>query len=449
LTNVAESRPDPWAKVWQAMSSDRLLFFLLGLLALSVLIALWFPQAPRSVYQQDGGVESWLTTARPKLGRPADTLLALGFLTVARATWFRLILAGVGLTLLLRAFDAAQRLRRFPTTIRPAITHKLMVSAEPPAALEAVGACLGPDLRYQIEDEPRRRLVAYRPRASLGPLCVALGGLIMLAGWLWGEAAGWELARLRLTEETPAAISPTGQTLHLETLNVQWGEEERATSASGRLALWNDDLIAAGEVDLDTDWRWHGVTYRLTAVGPAVRVQGEGAEGAPLLLQTAAHRPPAEEVTLLLAAEDGPRSFAAPEEGIVAQVEALPAGEAPGVRLRAYQGRAGELVEDRTINGEASFELDGSHFSLSVIPYAEVTASYIPGRWLVVAGISLALVGVLVSLGYRPRQLEAVATAGEGGAELVLSAARPSDSTWLEALANQLNPEEQGAEHGK
>ena len=447
MINKGDSRPDPWTQVWQALTSNRLLALWLGLLGLAALVTLWFPQAPRSVYHQNGGLESWLAAVGSELGSPADTLLALGLLTVANSAWFRLLLVGLGLLLLLRVFDAAQGLIHFPNQFEPSISQKLQLPAQAPAALEAVEVAIRTELergiKFRREDEPQQRLVAHRPLASLGPLCAALGGLIVLAGWLWTHSAGWELARLRLAEEMSITVPTNGQVLHMDALQVQWGNNGAPTAALGKLTLWTDAPVASGEVSLAKKWRWRGVTYRLTGVGPAVQVKGRNASGEPLSLQTAAHRPPAQEVTLLLPAEEGPRSFAAPDEGIVIQAEAVT--PEPQVRLRVYQGRAGELVEDRTISKRASFELDGARFNMSVTPFAEINASYTPGRPLVIAGIVLAGLGIALAFGFPPRQLQVIVGADKGGSEVIFHAARPNDLAWLTAVIEQLDAAQKGA----
>jgi hypothetical protein len=186
-------------------------------------------------------------------------------------------------------------------------------------------------------------------------------------------------------------------------------------------------------VDLNEGWRWQGISYRLTAVGPAVTVSGEGADEQPLMLQTAAHRPPVREVTLLLPPEDGPRSFAAPDEGIVIQVEAEPLITSPRIGLRAYQGREGELVEDQTINEAATVALNGARFFFDIVPYAEITASHTPGQALMIAGGVILLTGIL--------RLEVIAAGRDGVTELTLNAPDHTGSAWLRNLARQLDAE--------
>lgn len=448
MTIRAGPRPDPWSRAWRVLASDRALVIWIGLVAFSALTAIWFPQVPRSAHQQNGGAETWLTTVRPQLGRPADTLLALGILSVSRAVWFRLILAGTGFTLLLRAFDSTRRLIRLPA-FPPGdqvITQELTLVAEPAAALQAVSRELGRDLRRRHAGD--HRLLADRPLAHICSLCTTLGELVIMVGWLWTASSGWETPPMRLTEGAAAGIPASGQTLKVEALQVQWGDAGAPAEASAQLVLQDGGPAAAGKADLKTAWHWRGVTYSLSGVGPAVWAEGVGPDGEPLLLRTVAYRPAEERVTLLLPAEDGVRSFAAPVQGVVVQAAAEPSEGRPLVRLRVYQGQAGELVEDRIIHGEASLAVDGSRFDLGIVPYAEITASHSPGRLLLTAGIVLALAGVSLTLAYRPRCLEVTATAQRSATQLTLRVARPSDSAWLTTLVSRLEPGQTGGEHG-
>lgn len=450
MTDRANSpiRPDLWAQAWQVLASDRLLLLWLGLLAAAALASFWFPQIPQSAFQENGGLEKWMTPIRAQLDQPADTLLALGLLSVARAPWLRIILAGTALSLLLRAFDSFTSLTSHPSAAQPAVTQRLITSQEGAVALESVSKHLGRGFRHQIENEPLQRLIAHRPLAHLGPLLTILGGLIIISGWIWTQMAGWELTELRLTEEMSAAITPIDRTLHLDTLEVDWSNADSRRTASGQLKLEYKDSFSVGKISFDQDWQWHGVTFSLMDIGPAIQVTGIGADGQALLLQTAAQSPAEEKVTLLLPVEEGPQSFAAPNEGVVIQAVAESTGTPPVIRLHAYLGRDGELVEDREIDRKATLNLGEALFTINIVPYAEIRARFAPGWTITVIGIILAMVGAIASLGFRRRQLEVVARPRDQGSELVFSSSLPKDSSWLTELVNHLGPEKIGDEFG-
>ncbi len=447
MIDRADPRPDRWAQVWRVLASDRLLLIWLGLLAVAALAALWFPQAPRNAYRQEGGVEDWLTLVRPQLGRPADVLVSLGLLTVAQSAWLRMVAAGTALTLALRLFDAAHRLRGTATLTRPAFTHRLTVPGEPSAALDSVSARLDRDLHHHIEAEPHHRLIAHRPLGHLGSLLMMAGGLIIMVGWLWTQATGWELSQLRLTEDILASIAPGNLVLHLDALQVRWGDARTPTTAIGELILEGGDGPAGGALELGDGRLWHGIALHFDAVGPAVRIRGERADGVPLMLQTAASQPPTEELILPLPPDEGPRSFAAPEEGVVVQLEADWADSNPSISLRIYQGREGELVEDRTIEGRASIILDRAHFIFEVVPFAEITASRTPGTPVILAGAFLAVGGVALALAYPARLLHVVALARGGQSELVLSVGSRNDADRLTNLVRLLDPTQMEEAH--
>ena len=448
MTDRAALRPDPWAQVWRTLASGRLLLVWLVILALVGLIALWFPQAPRGAYLQEDGLEGWLTTVRPQLGRSADTLLALGLLSVAQAVWLRLILLGTTLTLLLRAYDAIQWLTSAGLSPRQAFSLQLRTTLEPPATLETVRAQLPQGFRVRIEDDPDYRLTAHRPLAHFGPLGTMLGGLFIIGGWLYVQTAGWEVSDLRMTEDEPGVIPPSNQTLLLDALEVHWGAGDGPTAASARLILGDGPVEATGEITLNSSWRWQGVTYSLIDVGPALQVSGARPNGEALMLQTAAHRPPTPDLTFMLHSDGEPRSFAAPEEGVVVQVEAGSPSDRLSVHLRIYQGQAGELVEDRSINAGRSIALGDSQLNFLVIPFVQVKASYAPGRFLVVLGAAIVVAGLLASLVFRPLCTEAIALVNKDETELTLAVSRPTDSSWLETLAGRLELSQTGENNG-
>jgi hypothetical protein len=341
-------------------------------------------------------------------------------------------------------FDIVYQWTSFAAITRPAITRHLTTTTQPAAALEAVRDQLGSGLRHKIEEEPDHRLLAYRPLAQISPLGITLGGLVIIGGWLLTQSAGWEATQLRLTENMPVTIPYGNQILDLKTFEVRWGNNDVPTTALGELSVEDDGVVAASVIDLSTDWRWRGTTYRLVAAGPAVQVEGKGADEKPLLLQTAANHPPTEEVTLLLPLEGGPRSFAAPDEGVVVQMETEPDSNSPLVHLRIYQGREGDLVEDRVISAETTIVLNGTRLTFRVHPYAQIDASYTPGRSLIVAGSIIILLGILSSLAFQNRQLEVTAVARKKRTELTFTTGRHDDSSWLKGLADSLETRETG-----
>jgi hypothetical protein len=408
---VSEStgrRPDLWARVWLLLVSNRLLIIWLGLLALSGLVALWFPQIPRSTYLQERGLERWLTAARAELGSPTDLLLALGLLSVERSAWFRIILAGTAFSLLLRSVDCLTRLVRPGRWIPdPHLAQTVTLPGQPHGALEAIKEHLIRNSdKLRSWEGPGQRLVATQPLAPLGPLCLSLGGLLLIAGWVWTQVQGWQASDLFVTVNTPATVMVADATLRLEDFEVQWQDGIHAYSAYGRLRVSNHQQESSGGISLESPWRWRGTTYELTNVGPAVHVSGNSPGGMPMLFQVAARRPPVDQITLALPADDNVRSFAAPEQGIVVQVEAVTGERSPRIHVRIYLGQAGELIEDRMMDAQAFVLIGGSQLALTMIPFAEITATYTPGRPLAISGAILVIAGAILALVYPRRDVQ-------------------------------------------
>ena len=355
-----DRRTEPWAKSWGLLTSNSLLFAWLGLLILIGGVTFILPQAPRGLHLQSSAFESWLTSIRPQLGRSTDLLITLGLLTVERAPWFRIILAGVVFTLLVRGYAAVLQIVRSPTPDNSSILGRFLFSATPCCSL-----------------------------------CLSLGGLLATGGWLWTATSGWELNNIQLVEDL-APLDAGDQTLQLGQFDVIWGDEDSPPQVTGRLLLSDGKQTSEFDIRWKGSCRWQGVSYSLENLGPAISVSGKNTDGAPLQLQTAANRPPVEELTIPLPTDNGLRSFAAPEQGIVVQAEAIPADAPPQVQLRVYQGQAGELVVDQVIDDQAYFVLDGSQLALFLIPFAEFSASYSPGNTLIVVGLILLAIGGLI-----------------------------------------------------
>jgi hypothetical protein len=440
--------PDLWARAWLVLTSNWLLIVWLGLLAFAGLVALWFPQVPRSAYTEERGLESWLTGARAELGSPTDALLALGFLRVERSAWFRAILAGLGLSLALRAVDSLTRLV-WPgrPTAAPLLARTVVLPIEAAAALTRVRTHLQSELGVSAEEEDSHGLVATRRLAPLGPLLIYLGGLLLVGGWIWTQVTGWQASDLFVTDRIPAGVTAVDGTLALEDFEVAWRDSTTAEQARGRLHFANGQGERLGEISLDSPWRWQNTTYDLTNVGPAVYVTGTGPNGDPLQLQVAASRAPAEQITLALPADDNLRSFAAPEQGIVVQVEAVTGQHSPEIHLRVYLGQAGELVEDRVTDAHASVVIDGSQLSLTMIPFAQITASYTPGRPLGIAGIVLVATGAILALLYPRQDVQVVAESEENRTVVTLAVSGRRESQRLSTLSEELVGQEGDNEH--
>jgi hypothetical protein len=445
VSERADRGVDLWTRVWLVLASDRVVLIWLGLLLLCALIALAFPQVPRSAYTQERGLESWLTGVRAELGSPTDVLLALGFLRVERAPWFRAILGGIGVSLVLRAVDSLARLV-VPGRpgAAPLLAQTVVLPVDLPGSLTRIGTYLRGKSEVTTMDEERYRLTATQPLAPLGSLLVSLGGLLLIGGWIWTQTAGWQASDLFVTDRIPAAVAEADGTLTLEDFEVEWRDGVTAEHARGRLHFASDQEDHSGEISLNAPWRWKGTTYDLTSVGPAVHVTGRGPGGKPLLLQVAASRPAAEEITLALPAGDNLRSFAAPEEGIVVQVEAATGERSPEIHLRVYLGQAGELVEDRVTDAQAFVLIGGSRLSLTMIPFAQITATYAPGRPVGIGGVVLIVTGAILALVYPGREIEVVAESKENRTVLTVAVSGRRKAQWLAALSEQLVGDERG-----
>ena len=188
MNSEQNQTPTLWRRIWQILASDQLLLVWLALVCLGGLATLWFPQAPRSAFQQQGDLEAWLPTIRNQLGNAADILYQTGFLTVARAAWFRFALAGLTLALSIRLYDQIRSLRQAPHHWKTSHRHQVAID-DPAKVLSNLDEALGPDLRrQQLDVDERTQAVVYDKFSAYIPRVVCLvGALLLILTWLWTE----------------------------------------------------------------------------------------------------------------------------------------------------------------------------------------------------------------------------------------------------------------------
>lgn len=401
-----------WAHAWRVLTSNLFFTIWLGLLGLLALLTLWLPQVPRGLATGSAELESWLNSVPPRLNLPARQLYELGLLTLTQSNWFRLLIAGASLTFLLRAFDALERLS---AAVAVARGGRSRISGGDQEASEETQT-EGQDGEASRQDSPPAAAALF---PAIGSALAMVGALLAIAGWAWTDRAGWGYAQLALVEGESLVLEPTGNTLHLARLTVQWNSEGSRPAVSSELVVANGGITETARLGLQDNWRWHRVTYRLNEVGPALTATGTDAQGAALALQTAADRPAATQLTIPLSAAEGPRSFAAPDQGVVVQVYPQSTTGPPSLRLRAYQGRAGELVADQVLTNTARLNLEDSSFDLRVVPFARISVWHSPGFELTWSGIGLAAAGFALALAGGWKRSTTRATHGTGSTTLL------------------------------
>lgn len=400
---------------------------------------LWYPQAPRNIYLTDSSLSSWLDIIRPEIGSSAGNLLDLGLLTISRTIWFRILLAGTALTLLVRLADAVQATFGFPELGDYTKTGTAADDAE--SLLQITKSWLGKNYRInKCENEEGKEigLEAIRPLGSIGSLCIAIGGLVFLAGWIWSDIGGWAYPGIRLTNNMTVG-SPDGKTsLTWVSSSEDWAELQNSTQVDGNIHAIQGDISSSGELGSTRGWHWRGVDYRLDSIGPAVHAEGQDSNGNPLALQTTAGQSPSDELTLSLSMIDDLKSFASLDKGIVIQLGLEQVDGKPQVRVRAYQGQEGELITNQLIDQSITLEINNSVFMLSVIPYAQITAIYSPGKPLMIIGLVIALAGVILSVTYRPRHMRLTVIDQHELLQVTLQTSQVKDAAWLDSLADYL-----------
>jgi hypothetical protein len=201
---IVQTPRDPWRAAWQIAVSDQWMAVLLLSIAAGFVITAWLPQIPAGdhvVYAR------WLSEAQARFGDTISMMQALGLFTVTRSFGFRILLALLAGSLLLRLIESIEHLRRRRTTA-------------------------------ESEEERRASWVA------LFPVWVYGGGLVLLSGLLITHLWGWR-------EEGLIVQSGERVTLPHAAAWVVWDESTHTTTRSPGIVAWITEQVPGVQIRAD------------------------------------------------------------------------------------------------------------------------------------------------------------------------------------------------------
>ena len=148
-----------------------------------------------------------------------------------------------------------------------------------------------------------------------------------------------------------------------------------------------------------------GIVTFVEKCGPGVRVSATDAKGQSLSLQQTTESEPATELTLVLSEE---HFFAIPEAQVIVGIAPGPIPEGGPYNtalVRVFRSPSGSMITEAVMDGDSELSTDGVKLSLSSQPYAQLTATFNPGRWPTGAGLVLLGAGLLSTLAWPVRRL--------------------------------------------
>jgi len=358
---------NPWRVIWQAATSDLVLVVLLLGIAAGLTIAAGLPQMPEA-NGDPVDYARWRSEIQARFGNATPTMQTLGLFAVTGSLIFRALLALLAGCLLLRLVECGDRLQRHQEISEPTGEWHALADVELPEVLDDVRG-----RRYRVLSDAPLFQADRWPWAELFPLLAHGGALLFLGGLLISNLWGWQI----------------------EGLTLQSSERVTLPKSQGWIALDESAASAA---------HGPGLVAFFEERGPGVQVAAISNAGRSLALQQAAEADPVTQLSLALT-ED--QYLAIPEAQLIVRLTPHPdhtvEAHSP-VRVQIYRSPPGRLMTETVIEGDAELPIDDVTLRLTSKPYAKLTVTFNPGRWVTGAGLVLLLIGVLGSAAWPVRR---------------------------------------------
>lgn len=397
-------------RIWYAASAPQTFLVLAAFLAGTFAFAAFIPQLPDNL--TSAVAENWLSSAAANSRGAGAFLRAIGAYTVLQGPWLRVLLAALGFHLALRLAD---QLRVARSTLRPA---QIM---SPPAGLPAAESHIAAPLnevlarvtamlreRYGVllmeYDATRAQVYVERHRAAAwAPVFALAGALLVLLGLLVDGSFGQRSPDFALAPGSHAALTGQADTEAAVAAIAGAGDALQAhvalTDGRGRREGW----VAFGR-----PLRWGNWWVAQKAAGPALAVTATDAAGQPLLLQElAAGGAVGEALHLVFQETEGEQAFAIPARNLALRAVAYTTlseqdSDRPVFLVEAFRGADPTSVASELVATEATLTVDDTTIALRRDHFVVLSAAYLPGLWLWLAGALLLLAGVTWQIGWGP-----------------------------------------------
>ncbi len=348
---------DPWRILWRAATSQIVVAVLLLLVAVSLMLTTWIPQAP----SPEVDYARWFSQVHARFGGATPIMRGVGLFNVTGSFGFRLLLALLSGCLVLQLTEGAAGLWQGDEAAEPEGDWEQLSEGGLDELLDDLR-----DENYRTVDGSSWCQVDRWPWAELSPLVTRTGALVILGGLLLSQLWGWQV----------------------EGLVIQRGQQLSLPAGSHWVGLDEDGAVLMHSA---------GAVGFIEREGPGVAVRAVDGEGETLRLQLTAEAEPSTELLVALT-ED--RYFAVPEADLIVRLR--PQSEAPysPLEVQAYRSPPGEIIADLVTDdgGQTELTMEGVTLELWPAPYVEATVSRNPGRWTTAVGLILLVGGILTDL---------------------------------------------------
>lgn len=330
--------------MWQIATETRTLRAVLVAMASLALLAVFIPQMPAALAREPVAAARWTASQMAGWGSIGLAASAIGLSAVYYGSAWRTLCATLFVLLAVRLAAPHQR--------------------EPSALVNARRAAIG-------------------------------GGLPLLIGlWISGQMAWQERELLLQTGRSVHLVHQPGLSLQIASISP----------LQVRMARAGEEAILSPP----SPWRsaWRGMRVVGRGFVPSVTVRATPtltATTGPVLLQPLGSEQGTSELTLEFAASQMESGFAAPEQGIVFRLvsfERAPHGLArqPALLIQTFEPGESEPGFSEFITQDTTIAVRGVEYRFRIDQAARVDVIYDPGAPIVLAGASIAWVGIVVRL---------------------------------------------------
>ena len=411
------SRPDPLSVLWHAFAAPQTLIVLLGLLALTLVLASLVPQIPLSARTDP---LPWLA-AQPGLTARSGLIHALHLYDLSHSLLLRLVLALLGVALLVRMAGAAELAWRATggghwtaASFRLWSGHRPPMRIAFPCSSDDAGVQIRQRLAaggyrcYPVEDGRVPSLVAGRRVWALwawpvacAAFLVALVGGILLITWGWqGEA--WQP---RLSEAR--AVGRDGTiTVRLEGFDLVRKPSGGVVDARTQIT-WREGETNLGRTSLSAGHpaAVHGWAVRQLGYLPVLSIRGWDEAGHPLVLQEeeAGLGLPSDVEVVFPSPEARPLLFLQQrDQFLVLSFEPSCPGGKPALQIGVTGSDGAGEATLGTLYDSGTVTFAGSRLEIDMSFRPLLRADYLPGAALAAGGLILALVALALAWLARP-----------------------------------------------
>lgn len=381
---------DPWRRAWHFFSGDPFLTIVLSFSALLFLAAAVLPQTPQN---DPIAYSRWLSETQQRFGTWHSLFTTLGLFSVFNSILFRLALALIGLICALRLIDQIDQLRgrrALPDRpIRPLTDQRLELN------LDQVRAKLR---GYRIQSNDTGLVVDQLPRSAIAAFAVYGGALIILIGLIIGTFSDYRFDQIDVEPNQVMAINSTPYSIRLDSFTPLFDQVN--------LTLLKQDIpIASSNLDSTNSAFSFKPTVYLENIGPALIVSAIDQSGKSVGLQRTADSPPQAQKFISFSHDRSEGFIAAPDAGIVLQIDSIDQSSTPNYSIQAYQVATGRVLTSTQVKPGETLTVNQITFTFQ--PAAFVTISLVdqPSHYLIGFGFVSILLGLIGSLIWPTRRV--------------------------------------------